>query len=77
VPVLLGTRAVASSELASGLFAERGLEHQLLSAKQDGEEAQVVARAGEPGRITIATNMAGREPTSSSRRAWLRWADCT
>jgi preprotein translocase subunit SecA len=60
VPVLLGTRAVASSEIASKLLSERGLEHQVLSAKQDGEEAQIVARAGELGRITIATNMAGR-----------------
>jgi preprotein translocase subunit SecA len=60
VPVLLGTRSVASSELASRLLAERGLEHQLLSAKQDEEEARIVAAAGERGCITIATNMAGR-----------------
>jgi len=60
VPVLLGTRSVASSEVASGLLAERGLEHSMLSAKQDEEEANIVAAAGEAGRITIATNMAGR-----------------
>ena len=60
VPVLLGTRSVASSEIASSLLTERGLEHNMLSAKQDEEEANVVAAAGEKGRITIATNMAGR-----------------
>ena len=60
VPVLLGTRSVASSEVASGLLSERGLAHSILSAKQDEEEAQIVAGAGERGRITIATNMAGR-----------------
>ena len=60
IPVLLGTRSVAASEVASGLLSERGLAHQILSAKQDEEEAGIVASAGEPGRITIATNMAGR-----------------
>jgi len=60
VPVLLGTRSVASSEIASKLFQGRGLQHALLSAKQDSEEAQIIEHAGEMGRITIATNMAGR-----------------
>lgn len=60
VPVLLGTRSVASSERASALLAERGLAHQVLNARQDEHEAAVVARAGEPGCVTIATNMAGR-----------------
>ena len=60
VPVLLGTRSVASSEVASRLLTERGLEHSMLSAKQDEAEANIVAEAGAPGRITIATNMAGR-----------------
>ncbi len=60
VPVLLGTRSVASSEVASRLLGERGLEHNVLNAKQDSEEAQIVACAGEAGKITIATNMAGR-----------------
>jgi len=60
VPILLGTRSVASSEVASRLLAERNLEHRVLNAKQDEEEAQIVARAGEAGAITIATNMAGR-----------------
>jgi preprotein translocase subunit SecA len=60
VPVLLGTRSVAASEVASGLLAARGLEHTVLNAKQDEEEAQIVAGAGAVGRITVATNMAGR-----------------
>jgi preprotein translocase subunit SecA len=60
VPILLGTRSVAASELASRMLAERGLAHCVLSAKQDEEEAEIIARAGETGRITIATNMAGR-----------------
>ncbi|MEO8202766.1 MAG: preprotein translocase subunit SecA [Betaproteobacteria bacterium] len=60
VPVLLGTRSVASSEIASGLLTERGIAHNILSAKQDEEEANVISSAGEAGRVTIATNMAGR-----------------
>jgi preprotein translocase subunit SecA len=60
VPVLLGTRSVAASEVASRMLDERGLEHNVLNAKQDSVEADLVACAGEPGRITIATNMAGR-----------------
>ncbi|HEY4542907.1 MAG TPA: preprotein translocase subunit SecA [Noviherbaspirillum sp.] len=60
VPILVGTRSVAASELLSRMLDERGLAHQVLNAKQDAEEAAIVARAGEPGRITIATNMAGR-----------------
>jgi preprotein translocase subunit SecA len=59
-PILVGTRSVKASELLSGLLSTRGLPHQLLNARQDKEEAMIVARAGERGRITIATNMAGR-----------------
>jgi len=59
-PVLVGTRTVAASENLSRLLADAGLPHQVLNAKQDKEEAEIIARAGEPGRITIATNMAGR-----------------
>jgi len=59
-PVLLGTPSVAASERASAMLTERGLSHQVLNAKQDSDEAALVAAAGEPGRITIATNMAGR-----------------
>ncbi len=60
VPILLGTRSVASSEAAAKRLAEAGLPHQVLSAVQDAEEAAIVALAGDRGRITVATNMAGR-----------------
>jgi len=59
-PVLIGTRSVMASEHLSELLSAAGLEHQVLNARQDQGESQVVARAGEPGRITVATNMAGR-----------------
>jgi preprotein translocase subunit SecA len=59
-PVLIGTGSVAASETASKLLASAGLEHKVLNAKNDAEEAEIVALAGEPGAITIATNMAGR-----------------
>jgi preprotein translocase subunit SecA len=59
-PVLVGTRSVAASEHLSGLLTSAGLQHQVLNARQDQEEAKVIANAGERGRITVATNMAGR-----------------
>jgi preprotein translocase subunit SecA len=59
-PVLVGTRSVAASEHLSGLLEAAGLAHQVLNARQDQEEAEVIAKAGERGRITVATNMAGR-----------------
>ncbi|MDT7838375.1 preprotein translocase subunit SecA [Aquabacterium sp. OR-4] len=58
--VLVGTRSVEASEAAAAAFATRGVVPVVLNARQDAEEAGIVARAGEPGRITIATNMAGR-----------------
>ncbi len=59
-PVLIGTRSVAASERASAALDALGLAHRVLNAKQDAEEAAIVAGAGEAGRITVATNMAGR-----------------
>jgi preprotein translocase subunit SecA len=59
-PVLVGTRSVAASEHLSALLSAAGLPHQVLNARQDQEEASVIAQAGEPGRVTVATNMAGR-----------------
>lgn len=59
-PVLIGTRSVEASERLSELLANVGLEHEVLNAKQDDREAVIIARAGQPGRITVATNMAGR-----------------
>ena len=60
VPVLIGTRSVATSNEASACLTAAGLPHVVLNAAQDAAEAEVVAAAGEPGRITVATNMAGR-----------------
>ena len=59
-PLLVGTRSVQTSEKLGQMLAERGLEAKILNAARLKEEAAVVAMAGEPGRITIATNMAGR-----------------
>jgi len=59
-PVLIGTRSVEASELLGALLAQRGVGHTLLNARQDKEEADIVALAGQPGHITVATNMAGR-----------------
>jgi preprotein translocase subunit SecA len=59
-PVLAGTRSVAASEQLSWLLTAAGLPHQVLNARQDREEADMIAHAGEPGRIMVATNMAGR-----------------
>ncbi len=59
-PVLIGTRSIDKSEHLSKLLAERGLEHQVLNANEVAREAQIVARAGQTGKVTVATNMAGR-----------------
>jgi preprotein translocase subunit SecA len=59
-PVLIGTRSVAASELVSGLLRQHEIDHRVLNARQDLEEAETVARAGGRGRVTVATNMAGR-----------------
>jgi len=59
-PVLVGTASIETSELISDLLKKEGIEHQVLNAKQHEREAQVVAEAGRPGAVTIATNMAGR-----------------
>jgi preprotein translocase subunit SecA len=59
-PVLVGTTSIENSELISGLLHKAQLPHQVLNAKQHAKEAEIVAQAGRPGVITIATNMAGR-----------------
>lgn len=59
-PVLVGTRSVAASEHISNLLTGAGMEHQVLNARQNEEEAAKIAEAGKHGRITVATNMAGR-----------------
>src|SRR5882672_4856524 len=59
-PVLVGTTSIENSELLSGLLNQDQLPHQVLNAKQHEREAQIVAQAGRPKMVTIATNMAGR-----------------
>ncbi|CAN5672846.1 preprotein translocase subunit SecA [soil metagenome] len=59
-PVLVGTTSIENSELVSGLLQKAGLPHQVLNAKQHAKEAEIVAQAGRPKAVTIATNMAGR-----------------
>jgi preprotein translocase subunit SecA len=59
-PVLIGTRSVEKSEKLSQLLHQADIEHQVLSARHHEKEAQIVALAGQRGRVTIATNMAGR-----------------
>ena len=59
-PVLLGTASIETSELVSRLLTDLGIEHNVLNAKQHAREAEIIAQAGRPGQVTIATNMAGR-----------------
>ncbi|OFT62980.1 preprotein translocase subunit SecA [Corynebacterium sp. HMSC05E07] len=59
-PVLVGTTSVERSEYLSQLLSKRGIKHSVLNAKHHEEEGQIVARAGRPGAVTVATNMAGR-----------------
>lgn len=59
-PVLVGTVSIEKSELLSGMLERKGVPHQVLNAKFHEIEAQIVAKAGQPGMVTIATNMAGR-----------------
>ena len=60
VPVLIGTRSIEKSERLSALLNAADIEHQILNAKNHEIEAQIVAQAGQPGKVTVATNMAGR-----------------
>lgn len=59
-PVLVGTTSIENSELLSRMLDHEKLSHQVLNAKQHAREAEIIAQAGRPGMITIATNMAGR-----------------
>ena len=59
-PVLVGTVSIEKSERLSGLLTRHGVPHNVLNAKHHEQEAQIIAEAGHPGRVTIATNMAGR-----------------
>ncbi|QIB49642.1 preprotein translocase subunit SecA [Pseudomonas sp. OIL-1] len=59
-PVLVGTASIDSSEVVSQLLNKEGIEHKVLNAKYHEKEAEIIAQAGRPGAVTIATNMAGR-----------------
>jgi len=59
-PVLVGTTSIEKSELLAGYLQRRGIRHEVLNAKQHEREANIVARAGEKGAVTVSTNMAGR-----------------
>ncbi len=59
-PVLLGTASIEKSELISTLLGAAGIKHQVLNARHHEQEANIIARAGVPGTVTVATNMAGR-----------------
>lgn len=59
-PVLVGTVAVETSEYLSELLTKKGIAHNVLNAKNNAKEAEIIAQAGQPGAVTIATNMAGR-----------------
>jgi preprotein translocase subunit SecA len=59
-PVLVGTVSIERSELLAGMLSRRGVKHHVLNAKHHEREAEIIARAGQLGQVTIATNMAGR-----------------
>ncbi len=59
-PVLIGTRSIDKSELLSELLSQAGISHQVLNARHVAREAEIVSQAGQMGRVTVATNMAGR-----------------
>ncbi len=81
-PVLIGTVSIEKSEYLSDLFKKRGIKHQVLNAKKHEKEAGIIARAGEPGAVTVATNMAGRgvdivlggkEPSDGDAKEMAEW----
>ena len=59
-PVLVGTASIETSELLSALLKKKKIKHSVLNAKFHAQEAEIIAQAGQPGKVTIATNMAGR-----------------
>jgi preprotein translocase subunit SecA len=59
-PILIGTRSIDKSEIVSRMLAERGIEHKVLNANHIAAEAEIVKQAGEQGKVTVSTNMAGR-----------------
>jgi len=83
-PILIGTVSIEKSELLSHLLKKRGIKHEILNAKEHTREANIVAQAGEPGAVTVATNMAGRgvdivlggkEPPDGDNAEWRKWQE--
>ncbi len=81
-PVLVGTVSIEKSEYLSDLLKRKGIPHQILNAKQHEREAHIIAQAGEPGAVTVATNMAGRgvdvvlggkDPPKQNKPEWEEW----
>ena len=83
-PVLIGTVSIEKSERLSEMLKRRGIPYQVLNAKLHEKEANIIAQAGEPGAVTVATNMAGRgvdivlggrEPGNGNNPEWLKWQE--
>jgi preprotein translocase subunit SecA len=81
-PVLVGTTSIDKNEYVSQLLHKKGVPHELLNAKNHEQEAQIIARAGEKGAVTVATNMAGRgvdiilggePPAPDDKEGMLKW----
>jgi protein translocase subunit secA len=75
-PVLVGTTSIETSELVSGLLKKAGIPHEVLNAKHHEREAGIIAQAGRPGAVTIATNMAGRGTDIVLGGIWSRAGAC-
>ena len=82
-PVLIGTVSIEKNELLAAYLTQAGIPHQILNAKNDEQEARIIAQAGKKGAVTVATNMAGRgvdiilggRPEDSSGDAWQKLHD--
>jgi preprotein translocase subunit SecA len=72
-PVLVGTASVDTSEILSRMLRRKGIKHNVLNAKQHQSEAEIVANAGQPGSVTIATNMAGRGTDIKLGKGVVKW----
>ena len=76
LPVLIGTRSVEVSELLSRMLQRKGIKHAVLNAKYHQQESEIIARAGQPGAVTIATNMAGRGTDIKIPRSLVKCEEC-
>jgi len=76
LPVLIGTRSVEVSELLSRMLQRKGIPHAVLNAKYHQREAEIVAKAGQPDAVTIATNMAGRGTDIKIHRSLIKCQEC-